>query len=305
MRIQKSGLSKEKKWRATEFNLPPALMKEKKAFEREKETLEKDPLESVPYGKKIVFTSIFWLFIIVMLPALYLPDVPLLLPLFYVSLLLSVGFAIFGKGYSFYLFPASLRKWHRNTRLVAAYHGPEGAWTSDGLRGLTLLQQIPSFLLVTSFFPFFLGLMIFENTLYTPILNLDQMNLEIGTVERVINIKGRRSYSKSKLKMRTLEGDLLIFRGFTKEDCNYLKALNKDELITAWWQPEWSFIPRGGLRKRLWQLKHDDRYLHKYDKIRVLRVAEFGKKVFYICLAYIIFSIGICWVVGNQYLKDK
>jgi hypothetical protein len=270
---------------------------------KEKETAEKDLLDGVPRGKKIVCTSIIWFLIIVTFTALGFLDT--LLPIFYVGLLLSCGFALyFRKGFTFYVFPTSLRVWIMNARLVVACRGPEGAWTSDGLKGLSLLQQIPSALLGSSILPL-IGMMAFASSIYTPILDLDQMNRDTGIVERATYTTGRRA-SGTVLKMRTIEGKLLIFRNIgSREDIKYLKALNKSEPITVWWQPEWNVGFTNVWSRRMHQLKHGDYYLQKYDKGRLLRHVPVTKNIFYICLGYIVFSITICWVVGNKYLKER
>lgn len=297
-RIRRSGLRKKGKRKGTTFNLPPS-------FTKEEETVEKDPLENLPHGKKIVRTSIMWFLIITTVTIYCFPDPPQLL--FTVCFLLSFAFAIYlHKGFTWYVFPAPLRRWVMNTRIAVSCLGPEGAWTSKGLTGLTILQQVPSFVLLTSILAFYGGLVIGAPALYRPVLDLDQMHRKTGTVERVTYSRGRRSH-RAVVVIRTTEGELLRFRNAgSSDDMKYLKTLkNTNEQITVWWQETTNVFALRFFYKRSWQIKHGDLYLKKYCKDRVLRHRPVKKTFFYICLAYFVFSISLCWIVGNKYIKER
>jgi hypothetical protein len=296
-RKKKAGLVKKKKHWVTTFNLPPA-------FTKEEVIVEKDPLEDLPHGKRIVRASIMWFLILTTVVIGCFPDPPSL-P-FWGSFLLSFAFAIYlHKGLTWYVFPASLRKWVMSTRIAFSCLGPEGAWTSKGLTGLTILQQVPSFVLLTSILAFYGGLVIGAPEFYTPVIDLDQMYRTTGTVERVNNSRGRRSH-RAVLVIRTTEGELLRFRNAgSSADMKYFKTLkNTNEQITVWWQETTNVFAFRFFYKRSWQIKHGDLYLTKYCKDRVLRHRPIWKYFFYIGLAYFVFSLSLCWIVGNKYIKE-
>lgn len=257
--------------------------------------------EQLSVKQRRFFTALIWFFIACSYLSFgFYDELPLL---FYLTLLplIAAGLkepALFKK----LLFPTSMRQRLIDTKIFTACKGPEQTGETDKKRSLK--QQLTGALLLSTLFPIII-ISSLSNVFYTPILNLNEMDIYEGQVAKAIYTTGRRGRGPI-LWLETSIGKTIKFYNVgTKADIDYLKKLGSNETIKIWAQDIWNLTGPEIRGRKLWQLQHGDIFLKRYNKAVVIHNTDKIKKTVYLLLSYVITALGILWVIGNKYSKSN
>lgn len=261
-----------------------------------------ESLEKLSVEKASRYTWLIWLFAVMCYLAFCFYDELKLL--FYITILPLVVAALKEPArFKALMFPKSVRDWFWESNIIIACRGPENVRLSGG--NLTWKQQIPGALLLSNVIPVIL-LVALSHVLYTPVLDLDEMHVYEGSVERVSILSGRGSRTNPIFWLRTTSGKIVKLVNIrNKEEMEYLRGLTPDDVIKVWVQYQWRVWGPNIGKKKVWQLKHGDIFLHKYNKNVRLQSASTVKKILYIILGYLGLSVTFLWIKGAAYKKRE
>jgi len=254
-------------------------------------TLKKKAAEkSVSSGRLLLYRLIIWSLIIFAILSFcffyrfYLPIVILICIIIW-KLAKSNG-----KNFNDIIIPKSFTDKIKATKIYQIYF--VAAWRMPSTVAIMLL----------TFFPLlWLSTITLDNWL-NPVLNLQEMDLYKGTVQKII--KGTRNRPRDYLWLRTTEGKTIKFEFcWTNDTAMYLKKLTPRDEIYVWAQKKWYPPPK--IRENyIQQIQHDGYIVDKYDKDRILRLDTSAKKIDVFCASWSLLMLTIVWVKSNNYLLE-
>lgn len=258
-----------------------------------------DVLDPLSMNKCKLYTTFIWCYVLFVYIVFCNFEGLILLFSFAMILLFAMISLCYPVQVKFLMFPMSFRRYIMESKIIIACRGPQKVRESGAK--LTFRQQIPGALLLSNLFPLILLISLSE-VLYTPILNLEQLDTYEGTIEKVIGgVRGVRP----KLWLKTENGKTIKFHHIgNRAEAKYLKGLEREESIKIWSQHYWGLTPGSSMRFA-YQLQHNDLYIKKYDKNIHLQNAKKMKMFFFSLLSYFVMSMVYLSLKGNSYIKQE
>jgi hypothetical protein len=257
-----------------------------------------DVLEHLPTKTRRLYTTLIWSYFVIS----YLGwcNFEGLRFFFIMVLLLAIGSLCYPKQTKLLIFPMSFRRWVMESKVIIACRGPKSVRKSD--EKLTWRQQILGALLLSNLFPVIL-LLSLSKVIYTPVLDLEELDVYEGNIKRIISSR----YVRPKLWLKPTEGKTIKFRhiGNSRSAAvKYLKELGHEETIKIWSRRRWGFTPSSSMMFA-YQLQHNDFLLIKYEKNVRLKNAKKTKKFVFLLMSYFVISMIYLWLKGNSYIAKK
>lgn len=195
-----------------------------------------------------------------------------------------------GAKYTDIMFPRSLVKWFLSTNLNRKYL--RGVFTTSWGVILVFINMFPS-----------LWILITLSCWFNPVLELDEMQIYTGVIERLH--RGGRKDPVDLLWLKESDGTVTKFYLYHSDDVyNYLKKLIDKDEVKLWTQLYWrKIVP---LRERcLQQLQHRELTVKKYNIDWELQTNSFEKKSSIFCALWVLVSCMIVWFKFNNHREEN